>query len=410
MLRVAITFVFALMLSATAWAGNWNNGGKAKTFGNRDSCIVEGQRAKPTLEQLKASFIYCQQFYFSRNGRLSVAAAKNPRKLSFDVQTDEFVNRQMNTTGMLSYILYKDGKIIKDVKSPQERLGKLFNDETRYQSNSIGKSFTSYLLGHAICDGHISSLDQTIEDWPLLQNTPYEKQRLIDLVNMNVGDSMYFNSQRVLFENQWNIKGVNHETIRYWGDSLRGKTAPKERNFNYSQMVSGLMTNYIAFKMNGHFDDLLRDVYTNKVGIGSKLQVGYVDKYAKLGDGRFSNSVWATRYDYLRIAIAMLEDWRSDTCVGKYLKRLYRSRVNGNFGEKNGHGLFRRHHRYGKHYKYGGFFHTDISDVKGTVFGMAGYGGQYLFINFDSGTIVAINAVHDDFDTAKLVVDAINGN
>ena len=59
-----------------------------------------------------------------------MATSENPRKLSFDVQIDEFVNRQMNTKGILSYILYKDGKIIKDAKSPQNRLGKLFNDKT----------------------------------------------------------------------------------------------------------------------------------------------------------------------------------------------------------------------------------------------------------------------------------------
>ncbi|MDA7767131.1 hypothetical protein N8977_05975, partial [Alphaproteobacteria bacterium] len=67
------------------------------------------------------------------------------------------------------------------------------------------------------------------------------------------------------------------------------------------------------------------------------------------------------------------------------------------------------HHRYGKDYDYAGFFHTNIANTEDTIFGMAGYGGQYLFINFDTGTIVSTNAVHDDFDTAKLVVDAING-
>ena len=87
----------------------------------------------------------------------------------------------------------------------------------------------------------------------------------------------------------------------------------------------------------------------------------------------------------------------------------FRNRVDGNFGEKNGHGLFRRYHRYRKKYKYAGFFHTDITNVRDKVFGVAGFGGQHLFINFDSGIIVAINAVLDDFDTAKLVVDAING-
>jgi len=30
MIRVGITFVFALLVSATAWAGNWNQSGQGK--------------------------------------------------------------------------------------------------------------------------------------------------------------------------------------------------------------------------------------------------------------------------------------------------------------------------------------------------------------------------------------------
>ena len=409
MFKVVIVFIFILMAADTTWAGNWNNGGKAKTFGGQNSCIVEGQNTKPTLEQLRASFVSCHQFYFSHNGRFKVAASQDPRRLYFDVVSDAFVDRQLKTTGLLSYILYKDGKVIKDASSPKDRLGYLYDNKTLYHSASVGKSLTSYLLGHAICEGHISSLDQTIEDWPLLKNTPYEKQRSIDLVNMTVGDSRYFISERVFLKNRLNIKGVNHETIRYWGDALQGESPLLSNKFNYSQMVSGLVLNYIAFRMEGNFDELLRDVYTNRVKIASKLQVGYVDKQAQPDDGRLSNSVWVTRYDYLRIAIKMLEDWNSNNCVGKYLKQLYLKRVKGNFGTEYGHGLFRRHHRYGKDYDYAGFFHTNIANTEDTIFGMAGYGGQYLFINFDTGTIVSTNAVHDDFDTAKLVVDAING-
>ena len=36
---------------------------------------------------------------------------------------------------------------------------------------------------------------------------------------------------------------------------------------------------------------------------------------------------YATRYDYLRIAKAMLDDWRKDTCVGKYLKTIFDNRI-----------------------------------------------------------------------------------
>ena len=43
--------------------------------------------------------------------------------------------------------------------------------------------------------------------------------------------------------------------------------------------------------------------------------------------GDANNQFMATRYDYLRIAKAMLDDWQNDTCVGKYLKTIWENRV-----------------------------------------------------------------------------------
>ena len=34
----------------------------------------------------------------------------------------------------------------------------------------------------------------------------------------------------------------------------------------------------------------------------------------------WGTSFFATRYDYLRIAVSMLNEWQQDTCVGQYLK------------------------------------------------------------------------------------------
>ena len=49
----------------------------------------------------------------------------------------------------------------------------------------------------------------------------------------------------------------------------------------------------------------------------------------------------ATRYDTLRIGIAILNDWNSDTCIGNYLKDVYANRVskgsNNKTDTKNGH-------------------------------------------------------------------------
>ena len=44
---------------------------------------------------------------------------------------------------------------------------------------------------------------------------------------------------------------------------------------------------------------------------------------------------FATRYDYLRIAKSILDDWQNDTCMGKYLKTIYKNRIpKGNFNQR----------------------------------------------------------------------------
>ena len=42
--------------------------------------------------------------------------------------------------------------------------------------------------------------------------------------------------------------------------------------------------------------------------------------------GNADSMFYATRYDYLRIAKAMMDDWQNDTCVGKYLKTIFKNR------------------------------------------------------------------------------------
>ena len=41
----------------------------------------------------------------------------------------------------------------------------------------MNKSVTSYILGHAMCDGYIGGLDDRINDWPLLSSSLYENQK-----------------------------------------------------------------------------------------------------------------------------------------------------------------------------------------------------------------------------------------
>ena len=121
------------------------------------------------------------------------------------------------------------------------RLGDLFNNSTIRNLQSVGKTLTGYLMGHAICQGYISGLDQTLPaDWPLMQGTPYENKKIIDLINMNVGDMAYVRSNSILCQNPDN--GLSRR--RSPNHALLGSSASRQAEklaasgFNYSQLVS----------------------------------------------------------------------------------------------------------------------------------------------------------------------------
>lgn len=407
-----LTFAFATTCIGSVEAGNWN-GGEAKT--NKNGCIQE--KGNPTLPQLRRSFYSCFNKDRAGNRRIKVPASDSPRKIEFDVQADEYINRQLAKTGLISYILYKDGKVIKDAITPTDRLGDLFTNETIHNSQSVGKSLTGYLMGHAICEGHISGLDQTIADWPVMNGTPYSDRKIIDLINMDVGDGKYSDSSKILFDNMYNRTNPNHQTMAYWGEALQSRKPLKSNRFNYSQLVSNMMHNYIQFKAGNDWKNLVDTamfrtgsgyerlidlVYRKKAGIKYGLELGRSDAFGVPEDGLMTTNVLATRYDYLRIVISMLEDWRNDTCVGKYLKELYKRRVTGLPGNVTDH----NESSYGR-YDYAGYFHIDVRGTGKNVWGMSGFGGQNFFVNFDTGTIVIAQAVHQNYDLRKLVFDPI---
>jgi hypothetical protein len=66
---------------------------------------------------------------------------------------------------LLSYLLFEDDKIIIDEITPKDKFGIVFQNDTQWVSHSVGKSFVSYITGHAICGGYINSVDSQLNDW-----------------------------------------------------------------------------------------------------------------------------------------------------------------------------------------------------------------------------------------------------
>ena len=60
----------------------------------------------------------------------SIESSNNPYQFQSDLREDNYVKKQLQDTALLSYLLYEDGKIVIDKKTPQDRFGKMFRDSS----------------------------------------------------------------------------------------------------------------------------------------------------------------------------------------------------------------------------------------------------------------------------------------
>ena len=83
----------------------------------------------------------------------------------------------------------------------------------------------------------------------------------------------------------------------------------------------------------------------------------------------------------------MMEDWHNDTCAGKYLKTIYKNRVQkkDNTKESTDVGLYTK--------SYGGQIHFDIFgiDEARKIIGMSGFAGQQILIDLDNKRIIVVS-------------------
>ena len=359
--------------------------------------------ANPDYKILKH---YLKKYIKDRKDRkgykFKVKASKNFKKFNFNLQKDNFVNKQLNETAMLSYLMYENGNIIIDEITPKERFGKILKNNTQYVSNSVGKSLISYITGHAICKGYISGINHRLNDWSVLENTLFYDQPIINLLNMASGSQNYVNSKYGLLGSDRWVNSVSVQSIMK--KELKNSEVARLR-YNYNNLDTNIIASYVLYKM-GHkeFKNLLNEILVDKAGIEN--DVWLFKQVLSSKQATLTYSYYASRYDYLRIAVAMLEDWNRNTCEGQYLKSLFENRIKKidpsdptawSFESNSDDG-------YGSTSTYGGQFHMGISGKREVpIFVMDGYGGQSHSIDFENNKIISIMAIHRDYDWKMLV-------
>ena len=334
-----------------------------------------------------------------------VKPSSKPYKFKSSLQEDKYIDKQLNKTGLISYLRFEDNKITVDKFTPKDRFGKFINKDTKLRSMSVGKTMVSYVAGHAICGGYINSINSRLNDWPLVENTLYYDQKLIDLLNMKAGDRNYLQSSTLRIKDI-SFDDISHRrNIEKYMSLFKNTKKIKNAPFNYSQMATELILNYVLFKTGDDFEKILEKTFKEKAKIKDSVIFWKVKNSSK-EKGNANNMFYATRYDYLRIAKAMLDDWQNDTCVGKYLKTIWENRVDKENDKRAKEGK-RVQWRFAS--GYGGQFQTHYKGIskKRPVMGMHGRGGQQIVIDFERSRIVVTNAIYEDYNYKKIVYDPI---
>jgi len=339
-----------------------------------------------------------------------VKGSENHYKFQSNLREDKDVLKEFKNnkeTGIISYLLFEDGKIVIDESDiPISIQGDKIIDDL-LPSHSMGKSLVSYVTGHAICEGYIDNVNVKLNDWPLIKNTLYEDSILLDLLNMKAGDQKWV-GERMKNGSDNRIKGPMKENVNVIGlmkvmnEYLRGSEKSK-LIYNYSALTTNVVMNYVKHKTDGNWEKLLHKVFNEHVGVKNSVYFQKSKKYLKTDFDSARYSFYATRYDYLRIAKAMLDDWYNDTCAGKYLKTIYKNRIKkkDNTKEPDDVGLYTK--------TYGGQFHFDIFGLKKTrkIIGMSGFAGQQILIDLDNKRIIVVNSLYKNYNWKKIVHSVI---
>jgi len=341
-----------------------------------------------------------------------VKGSENHYKFQSNLREDKDVLKEFKNnknTGIISYLLFEDDKIVIDVSDIPKKVssGDTIIDGL-LPSHSMGKSLVSYVTGHAICEGYIDNVNVKLNDWPLIKSTLYDNSVLLDLLNMKGGDQKWV-GERMKNGSDNRIKGPKKENVNVIGLMkvmnvyLRGSEKSK-LIYNYSALTTNVIMNYVKHKTGADWDKLLHKVFNEHVGVKNSVYFSKSRKYLKYDDfvsGRYS--FYADRYDYLRIAKTMMDDWHNDTCAGKYLKTIYENRVQKKDNTKKATdvGLYTK--------SYGGQIHFDIFgiDKKRKILGLSGFAGQQILIDLDNKRIIVVSSLYRNYNWKKIVYSVI---
>jgi CubicO group peptidase (beta-lactamase class C family) len=356
MVRAIIIFLFSIILSATAFADHLKKLPPEKALSFH----------KFRVERLPATY-----------GNLLIPAAQKPSELSYSVRQNAKVDELLQSSDLLSVMKYEKGSIVIDAIS--DRIQK----NEKIYGMSMSKGLIGYLVGHALCDKYILSLDDTVSQYiPETAQTIYANAKIGEMIKMSAGDKPI-----------WNPKGYN---IREYSALVLHGNPSKRQTIQevLSSKPSLQQADVGVFRYSNAVTDIigrLLDVATPN-GLGAFAQQHLAERAGNNNDSFVlvdkngwplaHSFIFATRDDWMRMAIKIGEDWRSDSCIGEFLRQQQRTSVQT---DRNGQ-------------SYAAFFWMKDANTSSPQIILNGHGGQRIIISPKENTVLSYHSIRANYD------------
>ena len=388
-------------------------GGPAVKYGNSYFTVEIPERERPNDATISLYEDGRRDFFTQLNsrGNMYTVSPKGNAETFKSVNNikSETLEKQLAKGYILSYLFYDDGTIKYNGLPKSGRFDRDIDDQTLFFTHSTGKSIVSYIVGHSICAGHINSVNEPV-NWPLMSNTLYHSQPLINLLNMNAGDKHTVNERasHVIGSNNHH-RDMDHISI---AKLLEGTKRKGDKLF-YNNVLTDIIASYVAHRAGDDYARLLESVFQDKIKIENDVHFELHRKTSSVPktlsgkiETRASYSFMITRVDLLRVAVAMMKDYQQQTCVGRYLRDLQVQAISWPKYRPSKKNASLYTHNYAR--KYGGQFYFDFHKMNGrNIMATEGYNGQNIMIDLDNSRIVVTQSAATAWDQRTYILNVI---
>jgi CubicO group peptidase (beta-lactamase class C family) len=387
-----------------------NPGGPAVSYSESHEILESARPNDATIslyENRKNNFIQLQKrkgnvyTIAPKGNKVDFASNSNPKSLTLE--------KELASGYILSYIYYEKGIVKYNGKAANGRFSTDITDKTVFFTHSTGKSIISYLVGHAICDGYVASIDEPVV-WPMMEKTLYNQQPLRNLLNMQAGDRHIVNDRSShVMGSKIHHRATGLDAIARSLENTRSGT----KEVFYNNFLADVIANYLAYKAGDDFEELLRKVFQDKIKIENEVTfelrervASGMDRFSAKPHDRVSYSFYMTRLDFLRVAEAMMKDYQNNTCAGAYLKQSQLQAVTWPKYRPNSNNASLWIDSYAK--KYGSQFYFDFYGMSNkNIMATQGLNGQNMMIDLDNSRIVVTNSAATAWNQKLFILDAI---